>query len=287
MDEFEQNERLTKSYLLGELGEAEREQFEEQFFHDPELREVALLVEDELVEDYSAGTLGAQEREQFLRHYLTTPHQMHKLEMTKALNEYVDRHPSIEPDLTPDLPSEPVERREGLLTQRPSRRRIFRLALARVLGLCIVTVGGVLLWQYISRAILLWRLQELNATNTISGRNSGQALGVTLSPERSRGMGRAVQEIVVPEDVGFVRLTLTSVPEGYDQFNVEVRPLDGREVFTISSVRLEGDAGARHVSINIPPELLKRGDYLLKLISIKTPEQSQEVADYFLRVSAK
>lgn len=286
MEEFERSENLTKSYLLGEMGEADREQFEERFFLDPEFNEVARLVEDELIEDYAAGTLAAEAREKFIRHYLTTPHQLRKLELTKALKEYSDRHPSTHQDLTPDPPLETFTAR---LLRQWRARRFFRFAVytGAAGGLCVLLVAGVLLWQYISRAVLLQKLRDLNAANASEQINSAHTFAVTLSPGRSRGDGGpAPEQVVVPPNKSVVRLTLASVPEGYGVFDVEVRALDGGRVFTIPSVRPEGEGGARRVLINVPTELLGPGDYLLKLLRVDDASgQPHVVADYFLRIS--
>lgn len=284
MEEFERNESQTKSYLLGEMGEAEREQFEERFFLDPGFNEVARLVEDELVEDYAAGTLAADARQKFIRHYLTTPHQLKKLELTKALKEYTDRHPSTHPSLRPDGPRDTLA---GRLLKQWRARRLFRFTVTAggAVGLCVLLAAGVLLWQYASRAALLRRLKELNAPNASVQLNAAQTLNVALSPDRSRGGGAASQEVVVPPNTSAVRLTLTAVPDGYGVFDVEVRTLDGGKPFTVPSVRPEGDGAARRVIVNVPPELLGRGDYLLKLLAADASGQTREVADYFLRIS--
>jgi hypothetical protein len=286
MEEFECSENLTKSYLLGEMGEADREQFEERFFLDPEFNEVARLVEDELIEDYAAGALAADAHEKFIRHYLTTPHQLRKLELTKALKEYSDRHPSTHPGLTPDPPPETFTAR---LLRQWRARRFFRVAAytGAAGGLCVLLVAGVLLWQYVSRAVLLQKLRDLNAANASAQISSAHTFAVTLSPGRSRGGGGpAPEEVVVPPNKSVVRLTLTPVPDGYDILDVEVKALDGGRAFTIPSVRPEGERGARRVLVNVPTELLGPGDYLLKLLRVDDASgQAREVADYFLRIS--
>jgi hypothetical protein len=283
MEEFERNESLTKSYLLGEMGEAEREEFEERFFFDPAFNEVAQLVEDELIEDYAAGKLEDDARAKFIRNYLTTPYQLKKLELTKALKEYTDRHPSIHPGLTPHVPTETIAAR---LLKQWRARRLFRFAVSAggAVSICLLLVAGVLFWQYVSRAVLLRRLRELNAVNASAQINSARMLNVTLSPARSRGDAGASQEVIAPTDTSVIRLTLTAVPDGYGDFDVEVRPLDGGKAFTVPSLRPEGDGASRRVFVNVPPELLGHGDYLLKLLAVDSG-QTREVADYFLRIS--
>ena len=60
-------------YLLGELTEAEQEQFEKAYFGDDQLFERFLAVKDELVDSYARDELAGRERERFEQHFMATP----------------------------------------------------------------------------------------------------------------------------------------------------------------------------------------------------------------------
>jgi len=63
-------EETCERYLLGELSEAEREQFEEAYFTDDSLFERFLVVKDELLDAYARGELAEEKRVLFARHFL-------------------------------------------------------------------------------------------------------------------------------------------------------------------------------------------------------------------------
>lgn len=287
MDEFDESEKVAKSYLLGEMGEAEREQFEEQFFLDPDFKELVMMVEDELIEDYAAGTLEAESREKFIRNYLTTPHQMRKLKVTKALNEYADSHPISHPALTPNDPQEKPNGLRAMFSQWRASRRFFRLATVTfAVVLCAVIAGVVIFKQSGLKTTLSQKLKDLNTPNAVNVADRPDILNVTLSSVRVRSGGQTTREVVMPSGTSFVRLTLDGVPASEGAFNVEMSTLEGQEVFTVTDVAAKDIGGKRQVVVNVPPEFLKRGDYLLKLSKANTSAPSEVLAEYFLRISA-
>jgi len=73
-----------RQYLLGQLGDAGRDQFEERLFTDEELLDELLLTEDDLIEASISGELGPDE-ESFNRNFLITPERQQKLLFRKSL----------------------------------------------------------------------------------------------------------------------------------------------------------------------------------------------------------
>ncbi len=74
-------EETCERYLLGELSEAEREQFEESYFTDDSLFERFLAVKDELLDAYARGELVEEKRSRFARHFqATVPRRRHLAE---------------------------------------------------------------------------------------------------------------------------------------------------------------------------------------------------------------
>jgi anti-sigma factor RsiW len=65
-------EETCERYLLGELSEAERAQFEEAYFADDALFERFLAVKDELIDAYARDELAEAKRTRFTQHFLTT-----------------------------------------------------------------------------------------------------------------------------------------------------------------------------------------------------------------------
>lgn len=72
MDQNNDYEHTCKRYLLGELTETERAQFEEAYFTDDMLFERFLAVKNDLVDSYARHELAGAARERFEQHFLAT-----------------------------------------------------------------------------------------------------------------------------------------------------------------------------------------------------------------------
>src|SRR5262245_29618095 len=76
-------DEIIKQYLLNNLSEADREQFEEQYFEDDDLYRRLQVIEEELITDYVHGGLTAAERRLFDLHYSATPERRQRVEMAR------------------------------------------------------------------------------------------------------------------------------------------------------------------------------------------------------------
>ncbi len=79
-------------YLLGQMSEEERADFEKQYLANEELFEELVAAEAETVRSYLQGSGSEAEREKFDRHYLTAPSRRRHVEFEKSLAEYVSQH---------------------------------------------------------------------------------------------------------------------------------------------------------------------------------------------------
>lgn len=77
-------EKLLRKYLLGELPPERNSLIEERLFLEPEVMELALLVESELMESYLDGELTDQAA---LRLSLSSPEQQKTLTILKGLRK--------------------------------------------------------------------------------------------------------------------------------------------------------------------------------------------------------
>lgn len=89
MDRRIEDEGLIRRYLLGELTEDERQQFEKRMMIDTELDNEVLLAEDEIVERYTEGRLPEDELEHFETSFLSTADGRQQLSFARALSKYV------------------------------------------------------------------------------------------------------------------------------------------------------------------------------------------------------
>lgn len=74
-----------RTYLLGQLTEAEEEQIEMRLLSDSDFAEEFDIVVDEITDDYITGQFKGDELEQVERHFFKSPERQHKLKFALAL----------------------------------------------------------------------------------------------------------------------------------------------------------------------------------------------------------
>ena len=92
-----EDQRLIREYLLGELTEDGREQFEKRMMTDSELFNQVAFTEDEMVEEYLRGGLSEHDRQAFEASFLSTVDGREQVSFTKSLKEYVASKTAAEP----------------------------------------------------------------------------------------------------------------------------------------------------------------------------------------------
>jgi tetratricopeptide (TPR) repeat protein len=91
----QEDETYIRRFLLGQLGEEERERFEERLLDDSALLDHLSVVEEELIDDYLFGALAGGEREDFERKFLTTPKRREKLMLARRLKQFAAKNPAV------------------------------------------------------------------------------------------------------------------------------------------------------------------------------------------------
>jgi cytoskeletal protein RodZ len=85
-----ENEKLIKKFLLSEMLEKERFDFEERFITDADLFEQIKVVEDELIEKYVRGWMNSAERLKFEKHFLTTKKRRERVELSRQMMQKLE-----------------------------------------------------------------------------------------------------------------------------------------------------------------------------------------------------
>jgi CHAT domain-containing protein/tetratricopeptide (TPR) repeat protein len=98
----EVQERIRR-YLMGQLSDGAREEFERDLLASDGLFEELLVVEDEIIDEYLAGKLSAEERAGFEGHFLATSERHEKLKFGRAFGRYLSSKAATvsAPDLKP------------------------------------------------------------------------------------------------------------------------------------------------------------------------------------------
>jgi hypothetical protein len=279
MIDIDTEQPTIRRYLLRRLDEEGRRRFEERFVTDSEFREVALVVEDELIEDYLAELLTAEEREEFASHYLSTSPQFEELKLSRALREYATQGAA---ERTLDDADASAAR---------GRHRIINLLFGKgqvpvlvVVFLFLIALG--VWWSLAGRR--RWGDQQaaVSAEVTLLNRQplgNESVLTVTLTSVISRDPHQG-QKLLIPSSINIAQFLLSLPGQQYQSYDITLRINDGPEVFTVSGLHAEDDGGNRLVKLRMPARLLTPEDYVLKVRGVNIAGQSEDVAEYFFRV---
>jgi tetratricopeptide (TPR) repeat protein len=91
----QEDEIHIRRFLLGQLGEEERERFEARLLDDQALLDHLPVVEEELIDDYLFGLLASGEREDFEQKFLTTPKRREKLLLARRLKQFAEKSTAV------------------------------------------------------------------------------------------------------------------------------------------------------------------------------------------------
>lgn len=125
-----------RQYLLGQLTDEDREEFERRFFADEELFEKLQTAEADLIDDFLSGNLNQDDVEMFQQKFLVGSKREQQLRIGKAWRNYATAHAEEKPT-KPGL--------VALLGQLFSRSYAPKLATAAG----ILIVAAVAVWQFI------------------------------------------------------------------------------------------------------------------------------------------
>jgi hypothetical protein len=124
-------------------------------------------------------------------------------------------------------------------------------------------------------------------------RAQGRSTGATfiaslfLPPGVSRG-GAERPQLVIPPAARSVRLQIGLEREDeYQSYRVELRTVQGQEVWTGGNLRPRQSRGSRAVNLVIPGSAFRGGKYELTLKGVVDPQKSEEVRFYYFDVLKK
>lgn len=238
----EVQERIRR-YLLGQLSDGAREEFEQELLVDEKLFEELLVVEVELNDDYLMGELSRNERVQFEQHFLAAPERQEKLRFARALSRYV-------------TVASQRERTVGNFwtVSKSSRTLLFRVAAAFAV---VILIAGMLVLRHRSSSPETFAI--LNLTISQSTRGEGpQAPKVTLP------LGKDALKIVL-------RLPDQSLTAG--RYRVELESDDGQNK-SLEAIAHDGQS----ITVVIPAGELKRGSYSLKVFTVRADGGEQRIS---------
>lgn len=279
MKDIEREQSLIRQYLLGELDEQDREQLEQRVITNPDYKEEVLIMEEELLEDYVNGSLSPRELELVREKYSATPALRRKVEIARALNDYVTDHPVVSPR---PLPQRSWAR--SVLDFFAARNRFRQFSLAVVI---LVFVGGsVMVYWWISRESRAnyAALVRLNAPGSQILPLDDSVATISLSPLLLRGAGEA-RTITTTNQTGTVQLRLPSPSvQETSVFRARLKDSSGAEVFALDDVRARQPGESPVLVLQVPVGMLESQDYQLEISERKPDGSYESPTSYSFRV---
>ncbi|MBP6821621.1 MAG: hypothetical protein KA368_08760 [Acidobacteria bacterium] len=296
-------ENLMRLYLLGDLPEPEQLTLEAGFFADGNLLLQIQDTETDLVDEYVRGVLPQAERQQFELHYLTTPAHKERVAFAKELLQAANEQA---------LP-QPIQPKESFFEKLLAGLfgPQFDVGTALATAVLLLLVGGgwmaiqKTLWQQNrnqERIAELQRIRELenqiaqqterNAELTAELARLNERMNTKPTPTAAQTVfsfillsgvrGSEQQTLNLPPGAEHVRLRIKLEADDFPRYRASLRPVDGGPSWT-PSVTKTGST----ISVKIPAQKLRKGDYILTLTGVNATGSTEEINRYSFRVADK
>jgi len=263
---------LLRQYLLGNLSQEKSAPLEERLLSDSHFYQELLVTEDDLVDQYVADRLSGAERESFELHFMIPAERRQKVSFARALRRYINLNEDAESEehavtglfkgsSVPD--GQPAKSRFPFWPPNPVLA--FSLLVAVCLGL--LAVSRVVFKRQPSGAIA----QHAQRSTTIA---------LVSGSTRSEGI---TQRIVVPREVDLVQLELALKRNAYLSYKAELLA-DTSILAATQGITPEVKDGQAVVRFAVPAEMLKPGDYQIRLSGVSESGYAEAIDRYPFRV---
>ena len=300
----EPDPRIT-SFLLGELAEAERDEFERDFFTDARVFERLVVAETDLIDDYVRHRLSPEIEERFERHYLADPHRRARVDVADALVARLDaRSSTTRPTSDGDSP-----------VDRPAvRGRAWRLTMAlATAALALVTVGLLVETARLRRGLndvqsaksavdqrerdlqdqlarerarareLASELDRVRAASP-ADRATASIVALTLSLRASRGADSGPPPtLAIGPDTKEARVDITVDGNDYARYRLSLNDVAGTTLIASEHVAASGS----RLRLVVPAERLAEGDYVITVSGEGTADAIDALGKILVRVVRK
>jgi hypothetical protein len=281
MKETDEEEKVLRQYLLGELDEADQERVEELFLSDPSFQERLLITEDELVEDYLADELSQAEKVLFTNHFLATPEQRRKLGIADSLQRYIAALPVPPAPASGDEVLQPGARKSRIKNQPFWRNPLVfaPVSFALLLLMALVAVWQVGIQQQRNRFAEIRRQFEQVNNQPVDA----TAPSILLTPLKVRGGG--VPSTSLNADNADRQLWLQLITEEYQNYQVVLQKDGDTEQLPLSDRRAVVTPHGKAIPLRIPSRVLTPGVYIVKLNGIAGGGRIEEVGEYSFQLT--
>ena len=310
------SEEVMVHYLLGELAEEDRVEFEDACFADDRQFEELLAVEAELTDDYVRGHLVGQRRERFEEHLSGSPEGKYNLEFARIIT---GSSPTA-PQATTSIPGRRQSNWILALGWLDLRGRVFQISLG-ALALILLAFGLWLFWstrqtrshqeQAVqepppagqhpqqseqtpdpsappgSQAAATPELPKQPNNGKQSPPNESLAIvSLLVVPGFERSAGGA-NDLIIPSHTRRVRLQLALEGNKHQNYRAVLRSVEGKEIFARHGLKARLTLSGRAVTLELPAHAFPQGDFILTLSGTTSEGEVEDLHKYFLNVSRK
>ncbi len=318
MEQIHDYEDVCARYLLGELSEQEQAQLEESYFTDDALFERFLAVKDDLIDAYARGDLAGEKRERFEQHFLASRPRQQRVEEAKGFIRAVTAASTNAATVSADgfAQSSHTWCRQFISSVFSLRPMVLRGALAALL---LVALGGswVLVRRFQGQRAERERVQNEEAARRQPEEERGQAIVPLTNPTATPAPDRALQpkpaeerapqplpskvaslflmpfsprdatasnSLHIRPDTSAVRLRLAFAGADYRRYDVILRRLDGKQVFSRRGLGATSGTTGKNVTITLAPSIFLHQDYIITLSGLTADGKLEVLGDYNFRV---
>lgn len=243
------DDAVLRSYLLGRLAPESRESVEKRLFSDDRIFwEHLCLVEEELIDQYARGELDGEDGASFERDFLCTDERRAKLELARALKEYVEGR-------------QESRRRAWEWLRGPVATPAWALAAAATLLVALPAA----VWQF------------------AAARGPQGDVSAWVSPGLVRDVGGELTRVTVPAGCQLVRLQLEPSAE-HASYRATLHEVAGDELWSQDKVHAAPVGGRTAVTLALPCDLLRADDYYVRLEGVSPGATPVPLDRYDFRV---
>ena len=271
-----EEQKQIRLYLLGNLPQKDLAALEERLFTDKGSYEELLVAEDELIDEYLADRLSGADRKSFESHFLIAPERQQKLRFSRAFRKYVKLNEVayLQKGTTKsERPNSLVEKLWSAKSFPPSwannRHRVLAFSLA---GALVFAAS--------------WLVFHNRSSETTLRRHPQNIVKVALISGSTRGNG-AIQKVLVPPGVDSVQLEIELARNEYKSYTEELLTPENYNLMTTDGIRPEVTNGNGFVYFILPSQILKPGDYQVRLDGIAESGSREPVGNYRFRVVSR
>jgi hypothetical protein len=313
-----QNENMIRRYLLGELAEADQAALEQELLIDRGKFEQVWAVENELVDSYVRGEMSRADRKRFESHYLASPLHRERVAIAESFLTDIDQAVGERGEVREKKPVVHWRRRFPIRSPRPVFGVVLVMALLLTFSLVWSYIERARLTGQIANvqkeaqtefAFLRKRERELASRNQeiekviadVSQRNEqlkaeleqlrlrGQftpstVLSYLLAPASVRS-GKAPPQTTIPLSAGKARLLMELYNNHYASYQVIIQTVEGREILRRRTGKVRFGKARAFATLPVNARDLAKGDYILILFGQTSDGGSEEIDQYFFRVS--